>query len=121
MKAERSESRWSQRVPFRHDAKIGHENPPGRISFITDISEGGVCLKTNTAFSPGTKVYLAIAIESTSYEAEGVVVWAEKAPPELTHQIRGGMGIKFTRIDKGLIDVYNNTLEQVNIHVEPEQ
>jgi Tfp pilus assembly protein PilZ len=113
--------RWSQRLPLRHNTKFGQQNPPGRISFITDLSEGGVCLKTNTVFSPGTKVYLDIAIESINYEAEGVVAWAEKAPPEIMHQIKGSMGIKFTKVDKELMEVYMNQLQQINIYVDPEQ
>ncbi len=114
------DKRQSKRLPFSHSAKFGHKNPPGRISFVTDLSEGGVCLKTNTVFLPGTRVYLAITIDGTNYEAEGVVAWAEKAPPSIMHQVKGGMGVKFTRVDEGLIAVYSNKL-QVSIYVKPEQ
>ncbi len=115
-----TDNRQSKRLPFNHSAKFGQKNPPGRISFVTDLSEGGVCLKTNTVFQPGTKVYLSITVDGLSYEAEGVVAWAEKAPPALQHQVKGGMGIKFTDVDHALLEVYNGKL-QISAHVEPER
>jgi len=114
------DKRQSRRLPFSHSARFGQKNPPGRISFVTDLSEGGVCLKTNTVFLPGTRVYLSITIDEVNYEAEGMVAWAEKAPPGIIHQVKGEMGIKFTQVNEGLLEVYNNRL-QVSIYVKPEQ
>lgn len=114
------DQRQSRRLPLSNSAKFGQKNQPGRISFVTDLSEGGVCLKTNTVFPPGTKVYVSITIDGLEYKAEGIVAWAEKAPPAIMHQVKGGMGVKFTDVDQRLLEVYNSKL-QISACVNPEE
>ena len=113
-----ADKRQSKRLPFNHDAKIGKKNQPGRISFITDISDGGICLKTNTVFAPGTMVYILITIDGVSYEVEGIVAWGNNAPPALAHQVKGSMGIRFTEINKELLALYNDKL-LATVYIEP--
>jgi len=113
-----ADKRQSKRLPLNYNARIGKKNKPGRISFITDISEGGVCLKTNTVFAPGTEVCLVITIEKISYEIEGVVAWGNKVPPAIAHQVKGSMGIRFTEVNKELLDLYNEKL-LISVYVEP--
>lgn len=99
-------TRISKRVPFRYTVFYGPTNPPEHTSFVTDISETGICIKTNTVYKPGTKLYLVIETPTKSYEAEGIVAWARKAPQRMIHIVKNGMGIKFTRVEKELIELY---------------
>lgn len=113
-----ADKRKSKRLPFRHTVKYGQIHPPSRVSFVTDLSEGGIYIKTITVFLPRTKVYMAISVERVNYEVEGIVTWAKKVPPQIIHQVKGGMGIRFTSTNKELLEVYNNKL-QVTAYAEP--
>ena len=61
---------------------------------ITDISQGGVFIKTNKVEPPGTKVKLILIFPDSdeSIEVDGVVVRISRDVPI------GGMGIMFTQI-----------------------
>lgn len=100
--------RISKRLPFRHNIRYGPTNPPQHISFITDFSDTGVCIKTNKVYRPGTKLYMVIEAGDKRFEAEGVVVWAKKAPPHLMNITKSGMGIRFTEVDRALIEDYRD-------------
>ncbi|GMR04510.1 MAG: PilZ domain-containing protein [Thermodesulfobacteriota bacterium] len=100
--------RISKRLAFRHNIRYGPTNPPEHVSFITDLSDTGVYIKTNKVFRPGTKLYLVIETGHKSYKAEGVVVWAKKAPTHLIQHTKSGMGIKFTSVDQALVDEYRD-------------
>lgn len=102
--------RTSKRVPFRTIVRYGQNSPPGFLSFATDLSERGVCIKTNSVFTSGTRLYLTIVTSDNRYEAEGVVVWAKKVPHRMVAIAKNGMGIKFTHVDKGLMGLYHERL-----------
>ena len=106
-----AEVKRSKRVAFRNTVYYGPKNPPEHVSFITDLSETGLCIQTNRVFQPGTKLYMIIEVASRRFEAEGVVVWAKKVPPNLIQLVKNGMGIRFTRVDGDLMDVYNKKSE----------
>ena len=99
--------RTKKRVAFRTTIKYGLEKPPTHTSFVTDLSVTGVCIQANRVFKPGSKLFLTVFVDNKSYEAEGVVTWAQKAPPSMVRITRNGMGIAFTSVDQGLIDIYN--------------
>jgi Tfp pilus assembly protein PilZ len=111
MRKERS----SKRVPFRKTVHFGLKSPPEHTSFVTEISEKGLCIKTNKVFPPGTKLYLTIEASDKSYEAEGVVVWAKKVPPRLVRAVKNGMGIMFTRVDQEWLDIYQKKLKTAGL------
>ncbi len=100
------EKRFSKRVAFRNVVRFGPKNPPEFTSFLLDLSDTGVCIKTNNIFRPGTKLYLSIEVDGRAYGAEGVVMWAKKAPPGLVRHVKNGMGVKFTKVDEELIELY---------------
>ncbi len=100
--------RTNKRVALRTTIKYGLEKPPTHTSFVTDLSVTGVCIQTNRVFKPGTKLFLTVFVDNKSFEAEGVVTWSQKAPPSMVRITRNGMGIKFTSVDQGLIDICNN-------------
>ena len=101
-----AKDRISKRVAFRNTVYYGPTDPPEHISFITDLSETGLCIQTNRVFTPGTKIYLVIETSGRRFRAEGVVIWAKKVPPNFIQLVKNGMGIKFTRVDKELLDAY---------------
>jgi Tfp pilus assembly protein PilZ len=68
-------------------------------------------MKTHRAFKPGTRLYMIVKAPDKSYNAEGVVVWAKRVTPGLLQLVKTGMGIKFTHVDPGLVDVYEKKLK----------
>ncbi len=96
----------NQRIAFRKNIRYGPTEPPEHISFIINISDTGVYIKTNRPYPPGTKLFLLISTKEGQYRAEGIVIWAKKAPSHLIRHMHGGMGIRFTAVDKGLLELY---------------
>lgn len=105
--------RISKRVPFRSTVHFGQKMPSEHTSFVTDISDGGLCVKTNKVYKPGTRLYLVIDARKRNYEAEGVVMWAKKVPVRLVQVLKNGMGIKFTHVSKELVELYQERLKEV--------
>ncbi len=99
------EKRANKRVTFRNVVRYGLENPPVKISYVTDLSDTGLFIKTCKIYRPDTKLYLTIEVNGKPHKGEGVVTWAKKVPKNLMRIIKGGMGIRFTRIDKTLKDL----------------
>lgn len=95
----------TKRVPFTHTVYYGTDSPPKYLSFVTDLSEDGIHIKTNAVFSIGTKLHLLISLEDKRYKAEGVVVWAKEWSSGLVPPAKSGMGLKFERIDSALMDI----------------
>jgi Tfp pilus assembly protein PilZ len=102
----REDRRKNKRIAFRATIKYGLEKPPTYTSFVTDLSETGICIQANKVFKPDTKLYLTVFINESSFDVEGVVRWAKKAPPGLVIISKSGMGIEFTSAVKGLLDIY---------------
>ncbi len=103
-----AEKRKSKRVPLRVIVRYGISIPPEHTAFLTDFSKGGVNIKTNRVFKPGTKLFMEIEIDGRVLNAEGVVVWAKQVPQALSRIIRNGMGIKFTELDREILTLYNS-------------
>ncbi|MFZ3072108.1 MAG: PilZ domain-containing protein [Thermodesulfobacteriota bacterium] len=102
-----SEKRISKRVGFRSIVKYGPTHPPEHTSFVVDLSDTGVCIRTNKVFKPGTKLHLNFELdEKTAYRAVGVVQWAKVAPGGLARVVKTGMGVRFTHMEKGLLTFY---------------
>lgn len=103
-----AEKRISPRVPFRNVVRFGHEKPVSIFSYIVDLSDTGMFLKTVKVYKPGSRLFLEIDTEEETIEVEGVVAWAKRVPPNLLNVAKGGMGIKFIKIESKLIEYYNN-------------
>jgi hypothetical protein len=67
-----------------------------------DISPEGLSIKTNRVLPPRTSLMLEITVDGKSMIAQGEVKWAKKAPPSLIRSVHSGMGIRLTKISKGL-------------------
>ena len=100
----------NKRVPFRFIVMYGKTKPLEYKSYIADLSDTGVYLKTNRVFDPGTHIYMSIEVHNESFECEGMVRWAKRVPPGLERVTRCGMGIKFKEVPQGLIDIYKGKI-----------
>ena len=97
-------------MPFRVIVRYGSSKPPEFSSFIANISDTGVYLKTNRVFRPGTLIFMTIEDNEENFNCEGIVSWARRVPPGLERITRCGMGIKFTMVPEGLLKIYNEKL-----------
>jgi len=100
----------SKRIAFRKNVRYGPTKPPQHTSFIINFSDTGAYIKTNRPFAPGTKLFLLISTDEGPYRAEGRVVWAKKAPPHIIRHIKSGMGIRFTSVEQGLLELYRKRI-----------
>jgi hypothetical protein len=108
----RKKKRRSIRVPIRNTVHfVGHNEPPAHSSSVTNLSYKGTCIKTKTLYIPGTKIYMLIENGERSYEAKGVVVWAEEVSPGLAWILKNRMGIRFTDVDLGLVALYQEKIK----------
>ncbi len=98
------ERREKERISTRRNVRYGTTDPPGHISFITDLSARGLCIHSSKVFAPGTRLFLQIESAKGPLRAEGVVVWARKSPPHLVRHVLSGMGVRFTSIDKDALE-----------------
>ena len=109
---DKSNKRISKRVIFRSVVKYGPTTPPEHTSFVVDLSDTGVCIKTNKVFKPGTKLHLNFELdEKTTCRAIGIVQWAKTAQGELARIAKTGMGIRFTHMEKELLALYRKKTE----------
>lgn len=107
------DKRDSKRIPFRVMLDYGPEDPPTHRSFATDLSDTGVCIKTNKVFKPGIELYMNIEIGEKTYKAYGVIMWAKIVPPRLVRVVKNGMGVRFIYMDPGLLEEYNKKKEHL--------
>lgn len=68
---------------------------PEKTAFTVNLSETGVFLRTNAVFEPGMIVRLDIGFPTRTFSLWGTVVWARRVPPQLSHILDCGMGLKF--------------------------
>jgi uncharacterized protein (TIGR02266 family) len=91
--------RRALRVPTHLKVRCSHESHD-EISFVKEISEGGIFLATPHPPAPGTPLHLQLEgldDDEEALEVEGVVVWTREASSE---NGPAGMGIRFTHLDE---------------------
>lgn len=109
-----AEKRISPRVSIRSTVFYGTSKETPHTAFMVDMSDTGICIKTNNVFRPGTKVFMKIATKDRDYMAEGVVAWAKRVPPRLATLVKNGMGVRFTTIDRDLIKLYRDRVDYIS-------
>ncbi|MCK4739319.1 MAG: PilZ domain-containing protein [Deltaproteobacteria bacterium] len=102
-----SNSRDSKRITMRGKVKYGTTGHLKHFAFISDLSETGLCIRTNDVYDEDTILNLRINFGGGNYNAKGIVMWSIKVPRGLEKIKKNGMGIKFTTVDPELIKVYN--------------
>jgi Tfp pilus assembly protein PilZ len=101
------------RIPFIRPVYFGPERPLEHTSFCTDLSLGGICIKTDIDYRPGTRLYMIIKTFDKSCEADGLVVWSKNGTTGLIPFIKNSMGIKFTSVDQGLVQLYEKEIRNM--------
>jgi hypothetical protein len=87
-KDKRARHRTRRRVMVRY----GVERPE-KTAFTQNLSEGGLYLKTNSVFAPGTVLQLELEFPDRKFSLWARVVWAKQVPPQLAHVLDCGMGL----------------------------
>ncbi len=87
----RREKRW----PRQLDAKFGVPNEKPHHAVATNISVGGIFLRTPLVSPPGTRFRVEVIHSSQGFIAEAVVVRAQKTPAHLQSIRPSGMGLRF--------------------------
>jgi hypothetical protein len=67
-----------------------------RRGYTTDISLGGMGIKSNNVLPPGTELIIRLDVNGVVLTANAIVRWARRAPPQLVRYTRCGMGVEFT-------------------------
>ncbi|KPL04787.1 MAG: hypothetical protein AMK75_00590 [Planctomycetes bacterium SM23_65] len=94
----RTYKRYPSDLPVRF-AEPGGDQPEGRQGNVTNVSRGGVFIRTKTPALPGTVLELCIGVvtpfgEERELKVSAEVVWINEDLGE------EGMGLRFTQIDR---------------------
>ncbi|HUL59561.1 MAG TPA: PilZ domain-containing protein [Anaeromyxobacteraceae bacterium] len=85
------EMRVSGRKRRRYRVKLGPIS-----AYTTDVSGGGFCTEVMRVLPPRTAVEGAIEVDGKPVPFEGVIAWVARGAWHLN--VRGRMGVRFTRI-----------------------
>jgi hypothetical protein len=89
--------------PLRRKRRVKVTFPHGPC-FTVDVGGGGFCSESLRVLAPGTPVEGTFQLkEGGQVRFEGHVVWARAGDARVN--IRGRMGIRFTRVGPGLADL----------------
>ena len=62
---------------------------------VANISEGGMCLKTNDVYTTGSRIMIALDLPGGEIHLRGEVMWAIRVPEHQTETMEHGMGVQF--------------------------
>ena len=88
------DKRNQNRAKKRLMVKYGIEQAD-RTAFTKNISDTGLCLRTNHVFRPGSTVQIELHFPDRVISMWGRVAWAKKVPPNMAHILDCGMGLSF--------------------------
>lgn len=66
-----------------------------RRAGVANISEGGMCVKTNEVYKTGIRILIAVDLPGGEVHLRGEVVWAIRVPEHQTEYMEHGMGVQF--------------------------
>lgn len=64
-----------------------------KTAFTQNVSEGGLFLRTNQVFAPGTVLQIEVEFSDRKFSLWARVAWAKQVPPQLAHVVECGMGL----------------------------
>ena len=99
------EQRKSPRIPTRLPVHYGLYETD-RTDYAFNISEKGLCIRTNKVLKVGTRIRLQIEFPERSVFFIGEVMWAIKVPEHLIDSMVCGMGVRFLNPEPGWGDYY---------------
>ncbi len=62
---------------------------------VANISEGGMCVKTNEVYKTGIRILIALDLPGREVHLRGEVMWAIRVPEHQTDCMEYGMGVQF--------------------------
>ena len=103
----------TMRVYVRHPSEFPVElrsasGGNSRRERLRDVSTGGVCVRSQTAFERGERVLVSIPVGAPGFEAEGRVAWCR--PTEEGYRV----GIEFT----GTVEAFRARMVEQVCHIE---
>ena len=104
-----SDRRLSERIPFRKKIKYGFWSSVW-IGNTVNLSEGGIGIKANRAFPPGSKIVALLYMDNQIIELEGIVAWVSPLPNILPTTAVSTMGVNFLDNTK-IKHIYRQMLE----------
>lgn len=66
-----------------------------RRANVTNLSEGGLFIRTNDVFKTGSRIVLALEMPAGEIHLTGEVMWAIRVPEHQTDCMEHGMGVQF--------------------------
>jgi len=88
------------RVPSRLSVHYGLYTTD-RVDEVDNISETGLCIRTNDVFKVGTRIRLHVEFPQRTIVQSGEVMWAIRVPEHLLESMVCGMGIRFLSPEPG--------------------
>tara|TARA_R110002096_G_scaffold433381_2_gene651996 strand:+ start:39831 stop:40262 length:432 start_codon:yes stop_codon:yes gene_type:complete len=86
------------------DLEVDYGNSDNFLfAYISDISETGIFIRTNTPEMPGTRLNLRFMPDDGNrgiLQLEGEVIWVNDLKPHNPDNISPGMGVKFVSLDR---------------------
>jgi len=86
--------RRNVRYSFQLEVRFGITGFDRRAP-VANISEGGICIKTNEVYKTGTLILITLDLPAGEIHLRGEVMWAIRVPDHQTDFMEHGMGIQF--------------------------
>lgn len=71
------------------------QSQPIQAAPVANLSEGGLCIRTNDVLKTGSLIVLALEIGGREIRLTGEVMWAIRVPEHQTEFMEHGMGVQF--------------------------
>jgi len=86
------------------DLEVDYGNADNFLfAYISDISETGIFIRTNSPEAPGTRLNLRFMPDDGNrqmLQLEGEVIWVNNLRPKSPDNLNPGMGVKFVSLDR---------------------
>ncbi|NIM61212.1 MAG: hypothetical protein GTO30_06010 [Acidobacteria bacterium] len=88
--SQRNTVRYSARLLVRFGVQGLERRAP-----VANISEGGMCVRTNDVYKTGTRILIALELPGGEVHLRGEVMWAIRVPEHQRETMEHGMGVQF--------------------------
>ena len=88
------EQRGSVRYSVQLQVRFGVHGLDRRAP-VANVSEGGMCIKTNDVYKAGTVIFSALELPTGDVHLRGEIMWAIRVPEQQTEYMEHGMGVQF--------------------------
>jgi hypothetical protein len=86
-----------------------------RTGFTKNISDTGLFVHTNRIYPPGTSLQLVVQFPDRTFSFWARVAWAKAVPPQLSHLLECGMGVKFINPEPEWFAYYKNWKKRLGL------